>query len=169
MVRDVAGDDVGYRPHGNGIVTRDARPVPRLIRQALEEEDRRKAHVFELLDEVSPRSVIRMGIFDCDVLFEARQRVVEPARKPERPNGKYPLAVVHVVQQLANRPLSRRVGVKTLFLADPAQKLEHLAHLILNRGHDVVAGYKVDVPEIVVRCFGCLWSCHLVGNPNKNG
>ena len=34
--------------------------------------------------------------------------------------------------------------MKTLVFTDPAQK-KHFAHLILHRGDDVVAGYKVDV------------------------
>ena len=168
MVCDVARDDVGDRPHGDGIVARDSRPIPRLLWQALEEGDRRETYVFELLNEVSPRSVIRMGVLDGDVLIEARQRVCKAARKPEPTGREYPLTVVHVVQNLANCPLSRRVRVKALLLADSAQKLEHLAHLVLHRGHDVVAGYQVDVHEIVVGCFGCLWSCHLAENPNKN-
>src|SRR6185503_13227135 len=109
-----------------------------------------------------------MGRLDCHILLETRQRVVKSARKPERPAREDTLAIVNVVQHLANRPLSRRVRVKTPLLGDPAEKLEHLAHLVLDRGDDVVAGYKINVFEIVVRCFGRFWSCHLAGNPNKN-
>src|SRR5689334_9245809 len=108
-----------------------------------------------------------MSHTDCDVLLEARQSICKSARKPVRPACKHPLAVVHVVQHLANGPLSGLVRMKALLLAYAAQKLEHLTHLILHRGHDFVAGYKVNVFEIVGSCFGSLWSCHLAGNPNK--
>lgn len=168
MVRNVAGDDVSQRPHGNGIITRDSRPIPRLIRQTLEERDRGEADVFELLDEVSPRSVVCLSGLDGDVLVETRQRVGKPTRKPDRPARKDALAIVNVVQHLANSPLSGRVRMETLLLADPAQKLEHLVHLVLECGDDVVAGDKVDVREIVVCGFGRMWSCHLAENPNKN-
>src|SRR5215217_3492664 len=124
--------------------------------------------MFELLHQLSPGSVVRMGELGCNILVEARERVSKPTRKPERTARKDPLTVVNVVQHLANRPLSRGVRMKTLFFTDSAKKLEHLAQLILDRGHDVVAGYKVDVVEIVRCCFGRLWSCHLAGNPNKN-
>jgi len=168
VVRDVAGDDVSDRPDRSRIVTRDARSIPRLLRHALEEGNRRKAHDSELVDEVGPRCIVRVGVLDCDILVETRQRVIKSARKPERPARKHPLTVVYVVQDLANGPLPRRVSMKALLLADPAQKLEHLAHLVLHCGHDVVAGYKVDVPEIVVGGFVCVRSCHLAENPNKN-
>src|SRR3569832_1633652 len=95
-----------------------------------------------------------MSILDCYVLIEARQRIGNPTRKPARPARKHPLAVVHVVQHLANGPLSRLVRMETLLLAYAAEKLEQLAHLILHRGHDVVTRYKVNVFEIVGSCFG---------------
>lgn len=168
MVRDVPGDDVSQRPDGNGIVTRDSSPIPRLRGQALEEGDRGEAHVFELLDQIRPRSVVRVRGLDGDVLIEARQRIGKSARKPDSPARKDALAIVNVVQHLANSPLSGRVRMETLLLADPAQKLEHLVHLVLEGGDDVVAGDKVDVREIVVCGFGRLWSSHLAENPNKN-
>src|ERR1041385_5062685 len=91
VVGDVPGDYVSEGAHGNRIVTRDACPFPRLRRQALEQRDRRETHVFELLDEVSPRRVVRLSHWHCDVLIEARQRSRKPTREPESPARKHPL------------------------------------------------------------------------------
>src|SRR5689334_3659762 len=167
MMRDVSGDYVSQRAYRNRIVTRYSRPRPRLIRQTLEERDRPETHVLKLLNQITPRSIVCVSEPDRDVLLKARQRIGKPAGKPERARGEHPFTIVHVVQNLANGPLPRLVRMKTLLFPYSAQKLEHLAHLILERGHDVVAGYKVNVFEIVVCCFGSLWSCHLGGNPNK--
>ena len=79
-----------------------------------------------------------MGHSHRDVLIEAGKRVREPASEPECPAAEEALTVVHMVQHFANRPLSRRVRVKTLLLAYPAQKLKRLAELTLKRGHDVI-------------------------------
>ena len=108
-----------------------------------------------------------MGHSHRDILIEAGEGVRKPSGEPERPATEEPLTIVYMVQHLAHRPLSGRVGMKTLLLVYAAEKLECFAELTLNRGHDVVARNQVDVLEIIVRCFGSLWSCHLVGNPNK--
>jgi len=109
MVGDVARDDVGQRADGDGAVTRDSASGPGVGWQGLEQRNSTEAQVFELLDEFRPGGVVGVRHLSRNVLIEAGQRVIKTTRKPERAAGEQPLTVVHVVQHLANRPLSRRV------------------------------------------------------------
>jgi hypothetical protein len=143
------------------VVTRDSRPRPALVRHVLKERDRRGPDVFELFDQFSPGSFVRVRILDRYVLVEARERILEPAREPESAAEEEALTIVDVVQDLADGPLARCIAVQALLFGDTLEKLNSLAQLVHERRHDVFAGYEINVLEVVVRCFGRLWSCHL--------
>ena len=167
VMGDVAGDDVGDCTDGDRVIAGDTATRPRLVRQVLEKRNRAQPDGPELFDQLGPGRLICIRRLDRDILFKARQRVLKSAREPECPVEEHTLAVIDVVQQFANRPLSRSVGFQTLLLRDTLQEPKSLSHLPLHRRDDLVIGYKINVFVIVGSGFGSLWSCHLGGNPNK--
>lgn len=162
MVRDVPGDDVGQRTNGERVVAGDASFRPRLVRKVLEKRDGRQPDAPEFLNEVRPRSIVGMRRHYSQILVKTGQGVLISARKPKCAIEKDTFAVVHVIQDLTNRPLSRFVRVPAFVLRNAVEKLKSFIHLTLNRGHDFVTGYKVNVLEIVGSSLSCLWSCHWV-------
>src|SRR6185436_10439685 len=98
MVRDVPGNDVSQRTNGERVVTGNAGPRPCLVRQSLEKRDSRQPDVLELVNEVRPRSIVRLRRHDGLILVKTRQRILISARKPKRPIEKYTLPVIHVIQ-----------------------------------------------------------------------
>src|SRR5437870_11412636 len=68
-------------------------------------------------------------------------------RKPERAKGKGALGIGDVVQHLPDAPFIGRVAVQRFFFGD--RREECLFQLILERGKRIVAGYLVDVSEII--------------------
>src|SRR5207249_6389001 len=79
-------------------------------------------------------------------------------RKPERAKGKGALGIGDVVQHLPDAPFIRRVVVQRFFFGDRREQALRLFQLILERGKRIVAGYAIDVSEIVGRGFGGLWA-----------
>src|SRR5215471_14266914 len=151
VVVEVARRDVGEGADGEGISAGDAGAAPGLRRNVAEERDRRAAHALEVLDEGGPGDVVGAGLGRRDVLIEARQRGVEAAREPERAGHEEPLAIAHVVDDLANRPLARLVGVQRLLTRDRREKALRRRELLLEDPDDVVAPDPVDVPVVVRR------------------
>src|SRR5439155_20488946 len=124
VVRDVAGGDVGQRPHREGVSAGDAAPAPGFVRKVAEESNRRQPDAPEFLDVVGPRALVCPRAGRGDVLVEARKRSFEPAGEPERPGDEEPFAVVDVVDDLADRPLLRRVGPEALLLGNRGEKVQ---------------------------------------------
>jgi hypothetical protein len=74
---------------------------------------------------------------------------IETAREPESAKGKGPLGVGDMIQHLPDTPFIRCVAVQGFFFGDLCERCLGLCELILDRGDRVVAGYLVDVGEIV--------------------
>src|SRR6185369_10967501 len=96
-----------------------------------------------------PRGLVSLRAGDGDLLVETRQRIREPARKPQRPAEKDPFAVVDVVQKLTNGPLVRLVTMRRLFLGNVFQKRQRLIHLIVEIRNDVVSVSQIDVAKVI--------------------
>src|SRR6202008_3962653 len=109
-------NDVSQRTNGERVIAGDAGFRPRLFRKALEKRDGRQPDIPELLNQVSPRSIIRLRRNYSLILVTTRERVLISARKPKRTVKENTFAVVHVIEDFPNRPLSRLIRVPALFL-----------------------------------------------------
>src|SRR5437016_8325978 len=94
-----------------------------------------------------PGDLVGLSAGCRDVLVVAGQGTLKAARKPERAKGKGALGVGDVVQHLPDAPFIGRVAVQRFFFGD--RREECLFQLILERGKRIVAGYLVDVSEII--------------------
>ena len=149
VVRQVAGDDVGQRPHGKRIVAGDPLPRPCLGGNILEERNGGKPRAPELLHVGGPGSLVRLRGGYRNVLVEAGEGSFKTARKPQGTMGEEPLGVGDVAQRLPDAPLFGRVTMERFPFGNPAQESQRLVQLALENGENVVAGYLVDVREVV--------------------
>src|SRR5258705_6883233 len=129
VVDHVTGRDEGERADGERMPARDAPPAPRLGPQAAEERQGGVADGAKLLHVTVPRPRVRARGGHRDVLVEARQRCVEPAREPEGARHEQPLGVVYVTRHLADAPLVRRVTMQRRRIRDSAQEIKRLVPL----------------------------------------
>ena len=160
MVCDVPGKNVGQRPNGKGVPAGYAGSHPGLSRQISKEGKSRQADSPELLDMTGPRKLVGPSSASTNVLIEARQGALETARKPECAEQEGPLAVVDMIQYLADSPLLRRVAVKRLLLGDAPQESDGFFQLSLQLADDIVARDPVDVGEVVRRGLVAFWRSH---------
>src|SRR5689334_9211920 len=130
VVCEVAADDVDEGVDADRAIAGDAGAGPSLGRESAQQRERSEPHDAKLLDQIRPSRVIRLRTRHGDLLIETRQRIRKPARKPQRPAEKDSFAVVDVVQQLANRPLVRRVAMRRLLFRNAFQKRQRLFHLL---------------------------------------
>lgn len=78
VMGDVAGDDVGDCTDGDRVIAGDTATRPRLVRQVLEKRNRAQPDGSELFDQLGPERLICIRRLDRDILFKARQRVLNP-------------------------------------------------------------------------------------------
>lgn len=160
MVCDVAGKYVSQCPHGEGIPAGHSAPHPGLGRQISEKGQTSQADRAELFDMTGPRKLVGLCSGSTNVLIVARQWAVEAAGKPECTGKEDPLAVVDVIEYLADAPLFGRVAIERFLVGDGRQEGKHFFQLSIEQAEDVVARDLVDVAEVVWRGFTRFWTSH---------
>jgi hypothetical protein len=169
MMRDVASDDESESAHGEGFAVRDAVSRPRGGRQILEQANRGEANEAKLFDVIEPRNSIGPGTLRADVLVVAGKRRFESSRKPVGAKSKGAFGVGDVIENLANGPFIRGVAVKRRLFCYAGKKFEGIGQLFLYRDERVIAGYLIDVGEIVRSGFGIFRAAKHGGNVSQVG
>jgi len=97
VVGEVAADDVDEGVDADRAVAGDAGSGPGLTGKAAEEGKRGQANGAKLVHQIGPRCFISFRAGDGDLLVETRQRISEPAGKPQCPAEKDSFAIADVV------------------------------------------------------------------------
>src|SRR5215831_1742474 len=118
MVRHVGRNDEGERANGEWIVAGDTSAHPGVRREVPEKRDGRLAHALELLHMCGPTDSVGLGTSRCDVLVEAGKRRFKAAGEPESAEDKGAFGVGHMIENLADAPLLRRIAKSGLLLRD---------------------------------------------------
>src|ERR1700677_3197851 len=103
---------------------------------------------------------VRASRIRRDILVETRQRLAETTSKPHSAKSKYSLSIVHVADYLPNAPFVRCVTIQRFFLRHAGEEPAGIVHLRFDSLKNVVAGYQVNIGEIVRRCFRPLRETH---------
>ncbi len=169
MMRDVASDNESESAHGEGFAVGDTVTGPCAGRQILEQANGREANEAELFDVIEPRNSLGLGAFRADILVVAGKGRLETSRKPEGAKCEGAFGVRDVIENIANAPFIGGVAVKRRFLRDAGKKFEGIGQLFLHRGERVIAGYLIDVCEIVGSGFGIFRAAKHAGNVSQVG
>src|ERR1041385_415152 len=111
-MRRVSRNDPRDRPNAESLVARRAGPRPCRIRQTPEEVHGGRAQRLEFGEMGGPAGPLGIGRFRGHHLIEARQWGLKAARKPEGAESEESLAVIEMVEHLADAPFVRRVAVE---------------------------------------------------------
>ncbi len=158
MVGDVPGRNVCESTDGKRIAAGDAATRPRLGREILKERRCRRADGPELFDVGSPGPRIGVRRSYRDVLIEAGQRTVEPARKPERAKYEHAFTIAQMAHDLPDAPLLGGIPIQRLFVRDFVETSECLSRLRFEDVTDIARLDLIDVREIVLRGLGSIGS-----------
>src|SRR5271156_3912248 len=104
--------------------------------------------------------VVRASRVRRDILVKTRQGITATASKPHSAESKYSLSIVHVANYLPHAPFVTRVTVQRFFLRYAGEEPTGTVQLRFDSLQNVVAGYQVNIGEIVRRCFRPLGKTH---------
>src|SRR6185503_2765642 len=111
----MSSKDVCKSAHRNSIIVCGTLTRPRLFGQITEESKGGQTDRAEFFNMTRPGNIFGSRRSNAEVLIVARKSILKTASKPMSTKKKNPLRIVDVVEQLADRPLFRRVSMARLF------------------------------------------------------
>lgn len=164
----VAGHDVAKGADGKWIAAGGSRAKPVGFVERADGAEVGPAELGEFADQVFEGALIRMGIFDVAVLFEALDRRFVAARDAKDSICEMPLAVDQVAEDFLDRPFALLIGVRAARLVDLAEESRDIVDLVVEHIEQIrLRNLRYVVSVILVKFVGgglfdhCKFACGL--------
>src|SRR5688572_11934431 len=112
---------------------RDSDASQLLATETAKQRERGPTQGLDLLQQRLERAGIRIRRAGPHVLVEAGQRSLVGARERQSPISEYPFGIDEMADDLANRPLARRVAISRFALTQSREKPQRFCVLRLER------------------------------------